>query len=31
MSDPLILTELRGDGERRVGFITLNHPRKEPR
>ncbi len=28
MSDPLILTELRGSGERRVGLITLNRPKQ---
>jgi enoyl-CoA hydratase len=28
MSDPLILTELRGGGERRVGLITLNRPKQ---
>ena len=28
MSDPLILTALHGDGERRVGVITLNRPKQ---
>ncbi len=28
MSDALILTELRGDGERRVGLATLNRPKQ---
>ncbi|MDO9071987.1 MAG: enoyl-CoA hydratase [Rubrivivax sp.] len=28
MSDALILTELRGDGERRVGLVTLNRPKQ---
>ena len=28
MSDALILTELRGDTERRVAFITLNRPKQ---
>jgi enoyl-CoA hydratase len=28
MSDPLILTELRGSGERRVALITLNRPKQ---
>lgn len=28
MSDSPILTELRGDGERRVGVITLNRPKQ---
>ncbi len=28
MSDPLILTELRGDGDRRVGLATLNRPKQ---
>ncbi len=27
-SEPLILTELQGDGERRVGVITLNRPKQ---
>ncbi len=26
--DPLILTELRGSGERRVGLVTLNRPKQ---
>jgi enoyl-CoA hydratase len=28
MSEPLILTELRGDGERRTGLATLNRPKQ---
>ncbi len=28
MSDALILTELRGDGDRRVGLVTLNRPKQ---
>ena len=28
MSDSMILTELRGDGERRVGLVTLNRPKQ---
>ncbi len=28
MSEALILTELRGDGERRVGLVTLNRPKQ---
>jgi len=28
VSDALILTELRGDGERRVGLVTLNRPKQ---
>jgi len=28
MSDPLILTDVRGDGERRTGLITLNRPKQ---
>ena len=28
MTDPLILTELRGDGDRRTGLITLNRPKQ---
>ncbi|MDP1901633.1 MAG: enoyl-CoA hydratase [Rubrivivax sp.] len=28
MTDALILTELRGDGERRTGLITLNRPKQ---
>ena len=28
MSDALILTELRGDGERRIGLVTLNRPKQ---
>jgi enoyl-CoA hydratase len=28
MTDPLILTELRGDGERRTGLATLNRPKQ---
>jgi enoyl-CoA hydratase len=28
MSDPLILTERRGDGERRIALITLNRPKQ---
>jgi len=28
MTDPLILTDVRGDGERRTGVITLNRPKQ---
>ncbi len=28
MSDPLILTDVRGDTERRVGLVTLNRPKQ---
>ena len=28
MTDPLILTDMRGDGERRTGLITLNRPKQ---
>jgi enoyl-CoA hydratase len=28
MTDPVILTELRGDGERRTALITLNRPKQ---
>jgi len=28
MNDPLILTEVRGDGARRTGLITLNRPKQ---
>ncbi len=28
MSEALILSELRGEGERRVGLITLNRPKQ---
>jgi enoyl-CoA hydratase len=28
MSDALILTEVRGDGERRTGLVTLNRPKQ---
>ena len=28
MTDPLILTEVRGEGARRTGLITLNRPKQ---
>jgi enoyl-CoA hydratase len=28
MNDPLILTEVRGEGERRTGLVTLNRPQQ---
>ena len=28
MTDPLILTDVRGDGSRRTGLITLNRPKQ---
>ncbi len=28
MNDPLILTDVRGDGERRTGLVTLNRPKQ---
>ena len=28
MTDPLILTDVRGEGSRRTGLITLNRPKQ---